>query len=90
MKTEVYLVLLHETILWPIEQYFLGLRDSYSTLTVGYSKIKLYDIHERRWRLEMRNYVYEKWNCHLVIGLMIGFSSDHMIIVAVRRRSWSE
>ena len=35
---------------------------SYSTLTVGYSEIKLYNICEQMWGLEMRNYVYENWS----------------------------
>ena len=35
---------------------------TYSTLTVGYSEVNLYNLCEQRWGLEIRNYVYENWS----------------------------
>ena len=35
---------------------------TYSTLTVGYSEVKLYNLCEQRWGLEIRNYVHENWS----------------------------
>ena len=35
---------------------------TYSTLTVGYSEVKLYNLCEQRWELEIRTYVYENWS----------------------------
>ena len=38
---------------------------TFSTLTVGYSEIKLYNLCEQNWGVEMRNYVYENWSLFL-------------------------